>query len=201
MVVSVTEKHMNMMKKFLAKLRRVPAHWLTVGVFALVCGTVLAVDRFTRPLVVSLHGYNYMDESIFNYTVNGSMGANVVRWSSGGGGKTTCCAEIRGDTVHIEWAMSGTLEDVMADIPPKTYSRDVTLPPLPAQTPTFLEVHFLSNDNIVLRWNTWIGKPIAPIHLDPEEEAKEQREAERRRQIVDRAQEALERELASRPAQ
>lgn len=197
MVVSVTERHMNMMKKFLAKLRRVPAHWLTVGVFALVCGTVLAVDHFTRPLVVSLHGYNYMDRSIFNYTVNGAMGANVLRWSRGGGGKTACCAEIDGDRVQIEWAISGTLEEVMADIPPKTYSREVGLPPRPAETPTFLEVHFLSNDNIVLRWNTWIGEPIAPIYVDPEDEKRELKAAARRREIVDRAAEAMEGERAA----
>lgn len=185
-------------KKLGQRFAAIPKRRSMLGVLALAYGSAVAMNYFTAPLVVRLHGYNYMDRSIFNYTVNGSMGANVFRWSPGGGGKTTCCTEIKGDTVHIEWAISGTLEEVMADIPSKTYAREVALPPQPDKTPTFLEVHFLSNDNVVLRWNTWIGEPIAPIHVDPEREKAEQLAHRRRQEIVDRAQEELDRELAAR---
>ena len=118
---------------------------------------VLAVDKATKELSVRLSGYNYMQQSIYYFTVNGAMGSNLVWGSrSGGGGAISCCTEISGDTVKIKWQIDRIDKD-------EIYERVIKLPPRPSKPPRFLEVHFFPNQEIKLRWSDWPREPLLPI--------------------------------------
>lgn len=122
---------------------------------------VLAVDKGTKEISVRLSGYNYMQQSIYYFTVNGAMGSNLIWGEPEGGGAISCCAEIKGNTVQIKWQIDRIDKD-------EIYERVIKLPPRPSKQPRFLEVHFFPNQEIKLRWSDWPREPIQPIQPSPE---------------------------------
>ena len=121
-------------------------------------GTACAVS--SPATAMDLVGYNYTDQYVAAYSVNGSAGANIYPHAGGGG--FVCCISVprewqSGMTVTVRW----TGDRNANPIPWKT--RVVEVPPYTAKDRGHLAVHFLANDEVtVLVTTKTAGHPEYP---------------------------------------
>lgn len=156
-------------------------HWLLMAMLPLsACQAQDAVDPLgksgTRGL--GIHGYNYTDQPIESFSVNGTWGG-VVRVSTptAGGGNTTCCMPVPTprllpQTYTIRWVAEMCRERVWGDGQWITQYRSgwrekevQYAGPLPAR-PLAFEVHFYPNDEIRIEITDDIWTPprvILPV--------------------------------------
>ncbi|MGO4812241.1 DUF3304 domain-containing protein [Cupriavidus sp. 2MCAB6] len=124
-------------------------------------GAACAVSR--PATAMDLVGYNYTDQYVAAYSVNGYPGPNIYPHS--GGGKFVCCISVPGEwqpgmTVTVKWT-----EDRNANpIPWK--NRIVEVPPYMPEDMGRFAVHFFPGDEVkVLVTTKRPGHPDYPYPL------------------------------------
>lgn len=132
---------------------------------------------------LTLIAYNYTDNYIDSYQVNGADGGNIfLSNSTTGGSKSGCCVHWAVDqplpvTVHIRWQSSECIytERVSGqnfDSAKSFYSeRDVKLTKTPSANPKFFETHFYPDGHIEVA----ITDDYTPPRLKLQETAKHER--------------------------
>ncbi|TKS52987.1 DUF3304 domain-containing protein [Luteimonas yindakuii] len=109
---------------------------------------------------LGIHGYNYTDQPIESFSVDGTWGGGVrVSTPTAGGGNTTCCVPVPNprllpQTYTVRWIAQMCRERVRGDgqwiTQYRSGWREKQVPytgPLPAR-PLAFEVHFYPNDEI-----------------------------------------------------
>lgn len=126
-----------------------------------------ACSMANRAAAMDLVGYNYTDQYVAAYSVNGYPGANIYPHAGGGG--FVCCISVPrewqpGMTVTVKWT-----EDRNANpVPWKT--RVVEVPPYTAKDRGHFAVHFFANDEVTVLVKTKApGHPDYPYHFYPSE--------------------------------
>ncbi|AKE59112.1 DUF3304 domain-containing protein [Citrobacter farmeri] len=104
---------------------------------------------------VILEIHSEIDRPIRGFSVNGMAGANAF---AHGGGKTTCCGDIRGEEAEVIWTVDYTRAQYEAGIRTEIHR---TVMPLPKRErgQDFLHVHFLPGDKVLLGWSEGAGSP------------------------------------------
>ncbi len=144
------------LEKFDQKLTRGYARWgrwvwrtlIVVPVLVVLWNIGQAVWGGPRGGVI-LEIHSEIDRPILGFSVNGVAGANAF---ANGGGSTTCCGDVSGDTAEVIWTLSTTRTQYNAGM--RLEKRNMTLP-LPKREwgEDFLHVHFMPGDKVLLGWS------------------------------------------------
>ncbi|HFS0007557.1 TPA: DUF3304 domain-containing protein, partial [Proteus mirabilis] len=104
---------------------------------------------------VSLVIHTQIDRPILGFSVNGVAGGNAFAY---GGGATTCCGSISGDTAEVIWTLSTTRAQYDAGLRKETRKTTVPLP-IRKRGENNLHVFFLPNDEVLLWWGEGLITP------------------------------------------
>lgn len=128
---------------------------------------------------LALNGYNYTNQYIDSYSVNGTGGGNIyVSSPTSGGGGTTCCASfypaIKNQTVHVKWQSGGCEyiagRDSDGTIHWHTYpyfkETDAVVVDVSTGEPQNLEVHIYSDDKVEVYVTSEISLPRLKLEKD-----------------------------------
>ena len=112
--------------------------------------------QYQSPGGAALYVHNHSDRPIFSYWVNDNWGGNAFAY---GGGKTTCCWRIEGDSLKVVWILDVTPEQVAGGLEEEQHKLDIPNPPR-ERTDDTLHVHFLPDNKVRLAWNRSATSPL-----------------------------------------
>lgn len=113
-----------------------------------------------KPVNLTLHGYNYTDRYIDDYSVNGTSGGNLSVSGPGsvGGGSTCCVTYYRGGVqkVKVRWQADGCLYIEKSTIRSEKIESihsiykevEVEVRPITRFVPHYFEVHFYPDGHV-----------------------------------------------------
>ncbi len=130
--------------------------WSLILVFYLSLFIGFVIWQYQRPGGAALYVHNHTDRPIFSYWVNDNWGGNAFAY---GGGKTTCCWRIGGNTLKVVWIVSRTREQIDQGLEQERYELNLPNPPRERADDT-LHVHFLSENQVRLAWNHSAASPL-----------------------------------------
>ncbi|MBO9103252.1 MAG: DUF3304 domain-containing protein [Escherichia coli] len=109
-------------------------------------------------MILEIH--SEIDRPILGFSVNGVAGANAF---ANGGGSTTCCGDVSGDTAEVIWTLDMTHEQYLKGM--RLEKRNKTLP-LPKREwgENYLHVHFMPGDKVLLGWSKDSFSPYEDLH-------------------------------------
>ena len=155
------------LEKFDQKLTRGYARWghwvwrtlIVVPVLVVLWNIGQAVWGGPRGGVI-LEIHSEIDRPILGFSVNGVAGANAF---ANGGGSTTCCGDVSGDTAEVIWTLDMTHEQYLKGM--RLEKRNKTLP-LPKREwgENYLHVHFMPGDKVLLGWSKDSFSPYEDLH-------------------------------------
>ena len=128
---------------------------LIIGFYLLLLGGYLLWQSL-RPGGAFLYGHNHTDRPIFSYWVNDKWGGNA---GANGGGKITCCWQIRGDTLKVVWIVSRTRNQAEQGVEEEHHELEIPNPPR-QRSDDALHVHFLPGNKVRLAWSRGAGSPL-----------------------------------------
>ncbi|WP_336667422.1 hypothetical protein [Enterobacter mori] len=107
------------------------------------------------PVTLIIH--NELDRPVLGFSVNGVAGANAF---AHGGGKSTCCGSISGDTAEIIWTLSTTRAQYDSGLRRETRKSRI---PMPKREwgENYLHTYFMPGDKVYLWWSTGFNSPAA----------------------------------------
>ncbi|MEK9218632.1 hypothetical protein TYH27_05270 [Enterobacter mori] len=107
------------------------------------------------PVTLIIH--SEIDRPILGFSVNGVAGANAF---AHGGGKSTCCGSISGDTAEIIWTLSTTRAQYDSGLRGETRKSRI---PMPKREwgENYLHTYFMPDDKVYLWWSTGFNSPAA----------------------------------------
>lgn len=99
--------------------------------------------------------HSEIDRPIRGFSVNGVAGADA---SANGGGSTTCCGDVSGETAEVIWTVDYSLAQYKAGIRTEVHHKTL---PLPKREwgEDFLHVHFLPGNKVLLGWSKDLSSP------------------------------------------
>lgn len=110
---------------------------------------------------LAIIGYNYTDQYIDSYSVNGTGGGNIfVSGPTTGGGKLACCTsyfpKIKNQSVHVRWQSGGCkyFAGLGADgkdiwlIHPEFKEADASVIDVSTSEPQNMEIHIYPNNKV-----------------------------------------------------
>ena len=129
---------------------------------------VLAYFAWAYPRMpgATLYVHNHTERPISGYAVNGNWGGNAFAF---GGGGATCCAQIEGDELEVQWVKGRTGEQVRQGVKKETVIRKVSNPSRTRQD-RYLHVHFFPGDQVHLFWSTNLDSPYEDLKEAPNKE-------------------------------
>ena len=139
---------------------------------AVVIATVIAW-QYNRMPGAALYVHNATDRPIFSYFVNGNWGGNAFAY---GGGKSTCCWRIEGETLKVEWVLDVTPEQIEQGLEEETLTREISNPPR-KRGDRYLHVHFFPGDQVRVAWSPNLDTPYENLKEAPTEPATKDQEA------------------------
>lgn len=148
---------------FLVKRCKRTARSLVFALFALVVlsGAACSNDEYGPYHVI---GYNYTDRTVYLFSIDDFGAGGSEAHQSGGGGGIACCLAISkaAKTMHFKVTLGLTQEQYEKNLPNDTFETDIPVPALPNKRSGYIEVHFLPNHHIEVKWVDFPTTPHIP---------------------------------------
>ncbi len=123
--------------------------WTLVVMFYLTLIGGMVIWQYQRPGGATLYVHNHTDRPIFSYWVNDNWGGNA---GANGGGKTTCCWRIGGNTLKVVWILDVTPEQLAAGLTEERLETNI-INPNRQRSDKYLHVHFFPENKVRLAWS------------------------------------------------
>ncbi len=142
------------------RIRMTQPRWVIKSVILLLLSALVfsyLIWKTQQFNAASLYVHNHTDRPVFSYWVNENWGGNAGVY---GGGKTTCCWRIQGETLKVVWIFDVTPEQVERGLEEERHEVVVRNPARDKLDDT-LHVHFIPDNQVRLVWNRSAESPLS----------------------------------------